>query len=213
MQSSLHLFLVRSPSRQMECAHPSETNVAEDSFFLFERIRPMKKKEKREKGKEKGENAYSINRKARRTETSVCVCGKARLDFAYWEKEEKRGGGKCLRPRHEKGKKREMHHQSAKAKLLSLGGKTKEMSAIFTSIGSDRDNCCASSRSKMDAAYKWRKQIKATAADDGLHMPTKGAENRKTVCESSLRSTPSRLKNTNSFYFDLSLGHRLAKEK
>ena len=110
-------------------------------------------------------------------------------------------------------KNREMHHQSAKAKLLSLGGKTKEMSAIFTSIGSDRDNCCASSRSKMDAAYKWRKQIKATAADDGLHMPTKGAENRKTVCESSLRSTPSRLKNTNSFYFDLSLGHRLAKEK
>ena len=74
MQSSLHLFLVRSPSRQMECAHPSETIVAEDSFFLFERIRPMKKKEKREKGKEKGENAYSINRKARRTETSVCVC-------------------------------------------------------------------------------------------------------------------------------------------
>ena len=53
----------------------------------------------------------------------------------------------------------------------------------------------------MDAAYKWRKQIKATAADDGLHMPTKGAENRKTVCESLLRSTPSPQKKYELFLF------------
>ena len=101
------------------------------------------------KRKRKGENAYSINRKARRTETSVCVCVEKHGWILHIGKKKRNGEvanvyGLVMK----REKNREMHHQSAKAKLLSLGGKTKEMSAIFTSIGSDRDNCCASSRSK-----------------------------------------------------------------
>ena len=55
------------------------------------------------------------------------------------------------------------------------------MSAIFASIGSDRDNCCASYRStkKNTVLISGGNKMKATAADDGLHMPNNKAENRK----------------------------------